>query len=57
MEPSLFQVSVLVMLVSIVGARTVSLAAADAAVAVDVSGSGDCPYAHKNKRATGDMGH
>jgi len=57
MQPPLVQVSVLVMLVSIVGARTVSLAAADAAVAVDVSGSGDCPYTHKNKRDTGDMGH
>ncbi len=53
----MIQVSVLVMLVSIVGARTVSLAAADAAVAAGVSGSGDCPYTHKNKRDTGDMGH
>ena len=51
------QVSVLVVLVSIVGARTDSLAAADAAVAVDVSGSGDCPYTHKNKCDTGDIGH
>ncbi len=53
----MIQVSVLVMLVSIVGARTVSLAAADAAVAADVSGSGNRPYTHKNKRDTGNTGH
>ncbi len=50
-------VSVLVMLVPIFGARTISLAAADAAVAANVSGSSNCPYTHKNKRDTGDTGH
>ena len=50
-------VSVLVMLVPIFGDRTVSLAAADAAVVADVSGSSNCPCTHKNKRDTGDTGH
>lgn len=50
-------VSVPVMLVLISGARSVSLAAADDAVAAGVSGSNNCPYTHKNKRDTGDTGH
>ena len=53
----MIRVSVLVMLVPIFGARTVSLAAADAAVVAIVSGSGDRPYTHKNKRDTGDTVH
>ncbi len=50
-------VSVPVMLVLISGERPVSLAAADDAVAADVSGSNKCPSTHKNKRDTGDTGH
>ena len=50
-------VSVLVMLVLISGARSVSLAAADDAVAAGVSVSNNCPYTHQNKRDAGDTGH
>ena len=50
-------VSVSVMLVLISGARSVSLAAADDAVAAAVSGSDNCPCTHQNKRNTGDTAH
>ncbi len=50
-------VSVLAMVVLIFGARSVSLAAADDAVAAGDSGSNNCPCAHQNKRDTGDTGH
>ena len=50
-------VSVLAMLVLIFGTRSVSLAAADDAVAAGVSGSNNCPCTHQNKRGTGDTAH
>ena len=50
-------VSVLVLLVLISGARTVSRAAGDDAMTAGISGSNKCPYTHQNKHDTSNTGH